>query len=104
MRDFARVDAADLKLILVALLAIGTLVVLVTRFRVNAFISLLLASLVVGASAVLIGRPLRDAGGTLVAYTMSGVVKSFSDGLGATLGGIATVIGLGTMLGKLLAE
>jgi len=32
------------------------------------------------------------------------VVKSFSDGLGATLGGIATVIALGTMLGKLLAE
>ncbi len=35
---------------------------------------------------------------------MSGVVKSFSEGLGATLGGIAAVIGLGTMLGKLLAE
>ena len=104
MRDFGRVDAADLKLVLVALLAIGTLVVLVTRFRVNAFLSLLLASLVVGTSAVLMGRPLREAGGQLIAYTMTGVVKSFSDGLGATLGGIATVIGLGTMLGKLLAE
>jgi len=98
------VDAADLKLIIVALLAIGTLVVLVTRFRVNAFLSLLLASLVVGFSAVLMGRTLREAGGTVVSYSMLGVVKSFSDGLGATLGGIATVIGLGTMLGKLLAE
>ena len=32
---------ADLKLVAVALLAIGALVVLVTRFRVNAFIALL---------------------------------------------------------------
>ena len=39
----------DLKLVLVALVAIGALVLLVTRFKVNAFISLLLASLIVGA-------------------------------------------------------
>ena len=97
-------SAADLELVIVALLAIGTLVLLVTRFRVNAFLSLLLASLVVGASAVGMGRTLPDAAGRTLAYSMSGVVKSFSEGLGATLGGIATVIGLGTMLGKLLAE
>jgi GntP family gluconate:H+ symporter len=88
------VSPADLKLVAVAVLAIGALVVLVTRFRVNAFISLLLASLLVGTSAVAMGGKL----------TMGGVVKSFSEGLGATLGGIAAVIGLGTMLGKLLAE
>ena len=104
VRDFARVDAADLKLVIVALLAIATLVVLVTRFKLNAFLSLLLASLVVGASAVAMGRTLRDAAGRQALYTMSGVVRSFSEGLGSTLGGIATVIGLGTMLGKLLAE
>jgi GntP family gluconate:H+ symporter len=105
VRDFPRVDAGDLQLILVALLAIGILVVLVTRFRVNAFLSLLLASLAVGASAVVIGRPVRQAGGQLGGhYTMAAVVRSFSEGLGATLGGIATVIALGTMLGKLLAE
>jgi len=97
-------SAADLKLVIVAVLAIATLVLLVTRFRVNAFLSLLLASLVVGASAVGMGRTLHDSAGRTLAYTMSGVVKSFSEGLGATLGGIATVIGLGTMLGKLLAE
>ena len=97
-------SAADLKLVIVALLAIGTLVLLVTRFRVNAFLSLLLASLVVGASAVGMGRTLHDGAGRTLSYSMSGVVKSFSEGLGATLGGIATVIGLGTMLGKLLAE
>jgi GntP family gluconate:H+ symporter len=88
------VSPADLKLVVVALFAIGALVLLITRFKVNAFIALLLASLFVGLSAVGLGRP----------YTITGVAKSFSDGVGATLGGIAAVIGLGTMLGKLLAE
>jgi GntP family gluconate:H+ symporter len=88
---------ADVKLVLVALLAIGALVVLVTRFKMNAFIALLLASLLVGLAAVALQPP----GGRL---TATGVVRSFSDGLGATLGSIAAVIALGTMLGKLLAE
>lgn len=94
----------DLKLLLVALVAIATLVLLVTRFKVNAFISLLLASLLVGAVAVWMGATVKDATGRAGAYTLVGVVKSFSDGVGATLGSIAAVIGLGTMLGKLLAE
>ena len=86
---------ADLKLVLVALIAIGALVVLVTRFKVNAFISLLLASLIVGLAAVAMGSK---------SLTVVGVVKSFSTGLGNVMAGIAAVIGLGTMLGKLLAE
>ncbi len=94
----------DLKLVLIALIAIGTLVILVTRFKVNAFIALLLASLVVGLSAVGMGRLVKDAAGRLVPYSAVAVVKSFTEGLGAVLGGIAAVIGLGTMLGKLLAE
>jgi gluconate:H+ symporter, GntP family len=98
------VSPADLKLLAVALVAIAVLVLLVTRFKVNAFISLLLASLLVGTSAVLLGSTIKDGAGKLAAYTMVGVVRSFSDGLGGTLGGIAAVIGLGTMLGKLLAE
>jgi GntP family gluconate:H+ symporter len=95
VRDFGAVSPADLKLVAVALAGIGLLVLLVTRFKVNAFLSLLLASLLVGLSAVWMGRP---------QLTMLGVVRSFSDGLGGTMGGIAAVIGLGTMLGKLLAE
>jgi len=89
------VTPADLKLILVALLAIGALVLLVTRFKVNAFISLLLASLIVGLAAVAMGAK---------SLTITGVVKSFGTGLGNVMAGIAAVIGLGTMLGKLLAE
>ncbi len=94
----------DWKLLALAVGAIGLLVLLVTRFKVNAFISLLVASLVVGGGAVLLGAQVKDALGKLLPYSMLAVVKSFSDGLGVTLGGIAAVIGLGTMLGKLLAE
>lgn len=96
-------NPTDWKLIVLALLAIGALVLLVTRYKVNAFISLLLASLVVGGGAVVFGRLVKD-GGKEVPYSMLAVAKSFADGLGATMGGIAAVIGLGTMLGKLLAE
>ena len=95
---------ADYKLVILALLAIGALVSLVTRFKVNAFLALMLASLLVGSGAVAMGGSIRDSGGKLSPYTMLAVVRSFSDGLGATLGGIAAVIALGTMLGKLLAE
>lgn len=97
-------SAADLKLLALALLAIAALVALVTRFKVNAFISLMLASLLVGGGAVAMHAHTKDATGKLVSYTMGAVVKSFADGMGGTLGGIAAVIGLGTMLGKLLAE
>ncbi|HRI12963.1 MAG TPA: gluconate:H+ symporter [Verrucomicrobiota bacterium] len=94
----------DWKLILLALAAIGVLVLLITRFKVNPFISLLLASLMVGAGAVATGRLFKDAAGKEIAYTMVGVAKSFTEGIGATLGSIAAIVGLGTMLGKLLAE
>lgn len=93
----------DIQLIVLAFVAVAALVLLVTRFKVNAFMSLLLASLVVGVGAVFSGVTVKESG-QVVAYNLLGVVKSFSDGLGATMGGIAAVIGLGTMLGKLLAE
>ena len=94
----------DWKLITLALSAIAVLVLLVTRLKLNAFISLVVASLIVGGGAVLMDQQVKDAGGKVVSYTMLGVAKSIQDGLGATLGGIAAVLGLGTMLGKLLAE
>ncbi|MFN0125494.1 MAG: gluconate:H+ symporter [Verrucomicrobiales bacterium] len=76
-------------LLLLAVAAIAVLVVLVTWRKWNAFIALFVASLVVGV------------GGGLGAM---GTLKHFQDGIGATMGGIAAVIALGAMLGKLLAE
>jgi gluconate:H+ symporter, GntP family len=81
--------SANFLLILIALAGIGVLVGLVTVVRLNPFLALLIAALVVGAGA---GKP------------MLVIIKAFQDGLGGTLGGIAAVIGLGTMLGTLLAE
>jgi GntP family gluconate:H+ symporter len=76
-------------LIAIALAAIVLLVVLVTRVKLNPFLALLLAALLVGAGARM---------------PMLTVAGFFQTGLGDTLGGIAAVIALGTMLGKLLAE
>ncbi len=82
-------DPHSRNLILLALGAIAVLVLLITRLKMNAFVALLLAALLLGAGA---------------GADLSTVLKSFQDGLGTTLGGIAAVIGLGMMLGKLLAE
>jgi GntP family gluconate:H+ symporter len=81
--------SSDWLLIAVAVAGVGLLVGLVSRARLNAFLALLAAALFVGAGA---GQP------------MLAVAKAFQEGLGVTLGGVAGVICLGTMLGKLLAE
>jgi len=81
--------ASPAALLLLALAAIVVLVALVTWQKINAFLALLIAALIVGLGA---GLP------ALVS------LKAFQDGLGATLGGIAAVIALGAILGKLLAE
>lgn len=104
----------DWKLVGLALASIGVLVLLVTRLRINAFIALAAAALVVGGGAVLwLNVPARDANGAVLAagatgtvplYTMLGVVKSFGTGLGGALGGVTAMVALGTMLGRLLAE
>ena len=74
---------------LIALAGIGLLIALVTGFKLNAFLALLPASLLVGLGAGQQGLA---------------VAKSFQEGMGATLGGVAAILALGVMLGKLLAE
>jgi GntP family gluconate:H+ symporter len=69
--------------------AVVGLVVLVARFKLNAFLALILASLFVGLCS---GMKLPE------------VARAFQAGVGTTLGFIAVVVGLGTMLGKMLAE
>lgn len=95
----------DWKLIALALGAVACLVILVTRLKINPFIALALASLLVGTGALMLGIPAASAiEGVRRPLAMGEVISSFATGMGATLGGIAAVIGLGTMLGKLLAE
>src|ERR1700716_1152777 len=79
----------DARLLLFALLAVGALVVLIAHFKLHPFIALVSVSLAMGVVA---GMPPAAA------------VKAFQDGVGAVLGFIAIVVGLGTMLGKMMAE
>lgn len=76
-------------LLLSAVVAIVGLIVLIARFKVHPFIALIVAS---GFLGLVTGLPLAK------------VVKEFQDGFGGTLGFVGVLLGLGTMLGKLMAE
>jgi GntP family gluconate:H+ symporter/D-serine transporter len=76
-------------LLLILLAAIVMIIVLVVKFRVHSFLALMLASFVVGAGA---GMPLPS------------IAESFEKGMGGTLGFLAAIIGLGSILGKMLEE
>lgn len=80
---------ADGRLLLYALIAVLALVALIALFKWHPFVALITVSLAMGVAA---GMPLTAA------------VKSFQDGVGNVLGFIAIVVGLGTMLGKMMAE
>ena len=76
-------------LLLYALAAVISLILLIARFKWHPFVALIVVSLSMGLVA---GMP------------PSAAVKSFQDGVGTTLGFIAVVVALGTMLGKMMAE
>jgi gluconate:H+ symporter, GntP family len=77
------------RLLVVALVAVIGLVVLIARFRLHAFLALTLAALFMGVCSGM--EPPK-------------IGAAYADGVGAVLRGIAAVVGLGTILGKLLAE
>jgi GntP family gluconate:H+ symporter len=76
-------------LLIIAFLGVVLVVVLVTWLRMAAFIALAVASMGVGIAARL---PLAD------------IPRAFQQGVGDTLGFVALVVGLGSVIGKLLAE
>ena len=76
-------------LLLVALLGVVLVVLLITWVRIPAFIALAAGSFFVGLAARM---PLAE------------IPRAFQQGVGDTLGFIAMVVGLGTVIGKLLAE
>ncbi|HZR57008.1 MAG TPA: gluconate:H+ symporter [Terriglobales bacterium] len=85
----APIDSHGAFLLISALCSVIALVVLIARFKLNPFIVLFTVSL---ALALVTGMPALA------------IVKSFETGVGNTLGHIAIVIALGTMLGKMMAE
>jgi gluconate:H+ symporter, GntP family len=80
---------ADARLLLYALLAVITLIVLIARFKLHPFVALVSVSLAMGIAS---------------GMSPAVAVKSFQDGVGNVLGFIAIVVALGTMLGKMMAE
>ncbi|MGQ9621466.1 MAG: GntP family permease, partial [Bacteroidales bacterium] len=76
-----------LYILFIVLAGLTFLLLMVLRFKVGAFISLLITSILVG---ILAGMPL------------SAITASMQNGMGSTLGFIATVVGLGAMFGQML--
>ena len=76
-------------LLLIAAAGVALVVLFITWLRLPAFLALLVGSVIVGLGARM---PLAD------------IPRAFQQGVGDTLGFVALVIGLGTVIGKLLAE
>ena len=83
------VEPNGIFLLTAAAVSVVVLVLMIAWAKINPFISLFLTSL--GLAVV-------------VRMSLQTVVRSFEIGLGNTLGHIAIVVGLGTMLGKMMAE
>jgi GntP family gluconate:H+ symporter len=79
----------NLRLLVVAVLAVAGLVLLIVRFKLPAFLALLLASLCIGLGC---GTDLPT------------ITEAMADGVGRVLGSTAIIIGLGAIIGKLVAE
>lgn len=79
----------DTLLLVWALVAIAVIVVLITNFKVHPFIALIVGSATIGLAS---GMPNAE------------IVAAFTKGVGSTLGSVGIIIGLGTMLGKLMAD
>lgn len=79
----------DTRLILAALIGIAVIIALITFAKLNPFLSLTIGALLVGAIAGL---------------GMDKTVVSFGTGVGATVASVGTLIALGAIFGKLLAD
>jgi GntP family gluconate:H+ symporter len=82
-------SAGHAQLGIAVLAGIAVIVLLISQFKVHAFLGLTIGSLVLAACA---GAPL-DKG-----------ITSFTTGLGSTVAGVGVLIALGSILGKLLAD
>ena len=75
--------------LLIIVIGVILLLLLMIKFKLNGFLSLIIVSLIVGVAE---GMPIED------------VVTSITNGVGGTLGSLALIIGFGAILGKLMAD
>ncbi len=79
----------DFNLVLAVLGGVAILLILILRFKIQAFISLLIASVFVG---VFSGMPPKE------------IITTMQQGMGGTLGFVALVVGLGAIFGSILEQ
>jgi GntP family gluconate:H+ symporter len=79
----------DTRLIAAALVGIAVIIALITFLKLNPFLSLTVGSVLVGG---------------LAGLGLDSTVGSFGDGVGATVASVGTLIALGAIFGKLLAD
>ncbi|WP_460802096.1 GntP family transporter [Microbacterium sp. GXF6406] len=87
-----------------ALIAIGVagillLLLLIIRFKMQAFYALILVSIVVGLAA---GLPMTTIAATDDTPERLGIIQAIISGVGGTLGSVAVLVALGSMLGKII--
>ena len=82
-------DSHNMSLLLFTLITIVALVVLIARFKLHPFLGLMLAAIAIGLHS---------------GMKLPVIAKTFQEGVGNTLGFLGVVVGLGIMLGKMLAE
>lgn len=80
---------SEAQLLAAVLLSIGAIILLITRLRLHPFLALLLGS---GTLAAVASVPFDK------------LLGSFVTGFGSTIAGVGLLIGLGAMLGRLLAD
>jgi GntP family gluconate:H+ symporter len=86
-------------LILIGLAGIALLLLLIVKFKVQTFYALILTSILVGVAA---GLPLTTIPATDTDPEQLGVVQAIIAGVGGTLGSVAVLVALGSMLGKII--
>lgn len=79
----------DIQLLLAVLFGIVLLLFLILRLKIQAFLALLIVCIAVGMMA---GMPAK------------GILDTMKDGMGSTLGFVATVVGLGALFGGILEQ
>ncbi|MCM4163860.1 MULTISPECIES: gluconate:H+ symporter [unclassified Arenibacter] len=75
--------------LLIVVLGLFLLFLLIAKFKLNAFIAFIIVSLAVGIAE---------------GMELQGVIQSIQNGIGDTLGFLVIILGLGAMLGKLVAD
>ena len=85
----ATTSAGSTQLVFAALVGIAVIVLLITQLKLHPFLSLTLGSMSVGL---------------LAGVHLDETLTSFSKGVGATVAGVGTLIALGAMFGRLLAD